>query len=451
MIFPFIIQRRERMFTIGDAYQYDALARNIIENHKFYNSEQISYSEPVYKTLIKGKGMPFDVFRTPVYPLFLAGIYSIFGHKPHLAIIIQIFLSSLACVLVYKMGEVFINKNIGFIGGLLLALDFPTAVYANLLLTETLFLSLFLLSIYLALKFFKEKKRVYLGYSSILLGVSTLCRPVVQYFVILMMLMLLISFRKNIKKGMLNCFLYLLIFLVTLSPWALRNYITYGSFKLSTIQGHNLLFFNAAYLNSYQREGGYNYVKNIREELKMKMDKMCVKKDINSPFEKSKLYQREALKEIFAHPGIYTKLHFIGIIKMFATPTFPLSERIFGLPLDDSAAMAVGKGFLTKSFGKALKDFINFFIQNWKALLYLPPLILYLFFLYLVTGYGLYRILKERKSLFTFSLFLSIIIYNALVVGIVGTARFRIPVMPYIDLIGAYGIYRLINLRKEYV
>ena len=133
---------------------------------------------------------------------------------------------------------------------------------------------------------------------------------------------------------------------------------------------------------------------------------------------------------------------------MFATPTFPLSERIFGIPLDDSAA---GKGFLTKNFGKALKDSINFFIQNWKALLYLPALILYLIFLYLVAVYGLYQVLKERRFLFLYSLFLLVILYNALIIGIVGTARLRIPLMPYIDLIAAYGICRLTNLRREYV
>jgi len=450
-IFPFIIQHQERMFTIGDAYQYDAMARNMIENHKFRDSEQISYDDPIHKILIKGDAKLFDALRPPVYPLFLAGVYFIFGYKPYIAIIIQIFLSSLTCVLVYKIGKLFIDENIGFIAGLLLALDFPTAVYTNLLLAEILFIFLSLLSIYFILRFFKEKKKLYLGYSAVLLGVSALCRPIIQYFIILMLLVFFIISRKDIKKGIINCFIYLSIFLAIIFPWALRNYITYGGFKLSTIQGYNLLFFNAAYLKSYQKAGGYDYVDDIRKELKMKMDKIFMKESVTSPFEKSKLCQKEALKKIFAHPRIYAKLHFIGIMKMFATPTFPLSERIFGIPLDDSAATAAGKGFLTKNFGKALKDSINFFIQNWKALLYLPALILYLIFLYLVAVYGLYQVLKERRFLFLYSLFLLVILYNALIIGIVGTARLRIPLMPYIDLIAAYGICRLTNLRREYV
>jgi len=448
-IFPFIIQHQERMFTISDAYQYDALARNIVENHKFCDSEEISYNDPVYRSLTKGDATPFDTFRTPVYPLFLAGIYYLFGYNPCIAIIIQIFLSVLTCILVYEIGKIFIKESIGFIAGILLALDFPTAVYTNLLLTETLFIFLSLSSLYFILKFLKKRKKLDLGFSALFLGVSTLSRPIVQYFVILIILIIFIVSRKDIKKSIINCFLYFSIFLIIIFPWAFRNYITYGNFKLSTIQGYNLLFYNAAYLKSYQKRGGYDYVKNIREDLKVKMDKICIEKNITSPFEKSKLYQKEAFKEIFAHPGTYARLHLLGIAKMFATPTFPLSERIFGISLSNSAATAIGKGFLTKNFGKALTDFISFFIQNWKALLYLPPLALYLIFLYLIGGYGLYEILKKKKFLFSYSLFLLVILYNALVIGVAGTARLRIPLMPYIDLMAAYGIYRLMNLRKR--
>ena len=438
------------MFTISDAYQYDAMARNIIESHKFCDSEQISYDDSIYEALTKGDATSFDAFRTPAYPLFLAGIYSVFGYKPYLAIIIQIFLSSLTCILVYKMGEVFINKNIGFIGGLLLALDFPTAVYANLLLTETLFAFLFLFTIYFILKFFKEEKRRYLLWSGGFLGISALCRPIIQYFIILMVLVFLVVYRKDIKKGILNYFLYLLIFLAAISPWAFRNYLTYGNFKLSTMQGYNLLFYNAAYLESYQK-GGHDHLQITREEMRAETDRIFADRGVVSPFEKSKLYQKKALKMIFADPGLYAKIHLMGVAKIFAIPTFPLSERIFGVPLDRTVATAVGKSFLTEKFGEALRDFNRFFIQNWKALLYLPPLMLYLLFLYLLAGYGSHQIVKKKDLVFTFFLFLLIVIYHVFIVGPAGVARFRIPLMPYIDLIAGYGLFQIILLRKKKV
>jgi len=447
-IFPFVVKDEQRMFALGDAYEYDAIARNITENQSFYRSEWASYGFPPSKHATIFVKEPFDAFRPPVYPLFLAGVYSLFGHKPYIAIIIQIFLGCLTCALVYKIGEAFIQKEVGFIAGLLLALDFPTAIYTNLLMAETIFIFLFLFTIYFFLKFLKEGKRTYLIYSGIFLGLSTLCRPISQYFIVLMVPLFLVIYRKDIKRGLLSCLLYLLIFLVVIAPWALRNYTTYGSFKLTAMPGWNLLFYNAAYLESY-RQGGYDNLENIRKEMKVETDRTFIDRDIVSPFEKAQLYQEKALKKIFATPGSYAKIHLIGILKIFATPTFPPSESIFGIPLDESATRAIGKGFVTENFAKALGNLVRFFIQNWKALLYLPLLLLYLLFLYSMTGYGLYQIIKKRDSLLIFSLCLLIIVYNVLLGGVAGVARFRIPLMPYINLIAGYGLYQIILLRRK--
>ena len=447
-IFPFVVKDEQRMFALGDAYEYDAIARNITENQSFYRSEWVSYGFPTSEHATIFVKEPFDAFRPPVYPLFLAGVYSLFGHKPYIAIIIQIFLGCLTCALVYKIGEAFIQKEVGFIAGLLLALDFPTAIYTNLLMAETIFILLFLLTLYFFLKFLKEGKRTYLIYSGIFLGLSTLCRPISQYFIVLMIPLFLVIYRKDIKRGLLSCLLYLLVFLAVITPWALRNYTTYGSFKLTAIPGWNLLFYNAAYLESY-RQGGYDNLENIREEMKVETDRTFIDRDIVSPFEKAQLYQEKALEKIFATPGSYAKIHLIGILKIFATPTFPPSERIFGIPLDEPATRAIGKGFVTENFAKALGNLVRFFIQNWKALLYLPPLLLYLLFLYLMAGYGFYQIIKKRDSLLIFSLCLLIIIYNVLLGGVAGVARFRIPLMPYINLIAGYGLYQLILLRRK--
>lgn len=447
-IFPFVANREERMFTLGDAYEYDAIARNITENRTFYRSEWVSYGFPSSKYSAGSVKAPFDAFRPPVYPLFLAGVYSMFGHKPYIAIIIQLLLGSLSCALVYKIGEVFIHRGVGFIAGLLLALDFPTAIYTNLLMAEAVFIFLSLFAIYFILRFFRERKKTYLAYSGVFLGLSTLCKPIIQYFIVVMALVFLVAYRKDIKRGLLSYLVYLLIFLAIITPWAFRNYVTYGSFKLTAMQGWNLLFYNAAYLESY-RKGGYDYLETTREKMRVEIDRVFVNRDIVSPFEKAKFYQEKALEKIFADPGLYAKIHLIGIMKTFATPTFPISERIFGIPLDEPTTRAIGKSFVTENFGKALKNLIGFFIQNWKALLYLPPLLVYLLFLYLLTGYGLCQIIKKRDSTFIFFLLLLVIIYNVLVVGPAGVARLRIPLMPYISLIAGYGLFQIIVLRGK--
>ncbi len=447
-IFPFVAPHKERMFTMLDSYEYDGMAMSLVENGRFYQSEPAFYFPSQYRVPVFEIRTPTDAFRAPVYPLFLAGIYSVFGHKPNVAIIFQLILSSLTCILVYYIGEVFIRRGVGFIAGLLLALDFPTAIYGNLIMTDMLFTFLFLASIYFILKFFREGKRRHLIYSAILLGVSALCRQVIIYFVFVMVLSFIVVYRRNLMKALLNYCIYILIFLAAISPWTIRNYIVYDNFSFSISQGSNLLFYNAAYLEAYER-GGYEHLDAVRKEMQEETDKMFTEKGISAPFEKAKIYQELAVERILSAPALYTKIHLIGALKIFATPTFLLPERIFGASLDESIAMAKGKSLLTESFFKAAGDLGRYFIQNWKLLLYLPFLLLYLLFIYFLAGYGLCKTRKEKNLAAVFFLFLLIIVYNALIVGQHGAARFRIPLMPYIDLIAAYGLFQLILLGKR--
>jgi len=447
-VFPFVAPHKERMFTMLDSYEYDGMAMSLVENHRFYQSEPASYFPPQYRIPLFEVRTPTDAFRAPVYPLFLAGIYSLFGHKPNVAIIFQLILSSLTCILVYYIGEVFIRRGVGFIAGLLLALDFPTAIYGNLIMTDMLFTFLFLASIYFILKFFREGKRKQLIYSAILLGASALCRQVIIYFAFVMALSFIVVYRRNFIKALLNYSIYILIFLAAVSPWAIRNYIVYDNLSFSIALGGNLLFYNAAYLEAYKR-GGYEHLDAIRKEMQEETNEIFTERDITSPFEKAKIYQELAVERILAAPALYTKIHLIGALKIFATPTFLLPERIFGASLDESIAMAKGKSLLTESFFEACGDLGRYFIQNWKLLLYLPFLLLYLLFIYFLAGYGLCKTSKEKNLAAIFFLFLLIIVYNALVVGQHGAARFRIPLMPYIDLIAAYGLFQLILLRKK--
>ena len=143
-------------------------------------------------------------------------------------------------------------------------------------------------------------------------------------------------------KALLNYCIYILIFLAAISPWTIRNYIVYDNFSFSISQGSNLLFYNAAYLEAYKR-GGYEHLDAIRKEMQEETDRIFVERGISSPFEKAKIYQELAVEKILAAPGLYAKIHLIGALKIFATPTFLLPERIFGAPLDESIAMAKGK------------------------------------------------------------------------------------------------------------
>ena len=81
-----VIQQRGSS-TYHDAYDYDRLAKNLLE-HKIY-----------------GYGQRSSSYRAPGYPWFLAGIYAVFGPVPLAVRIIQVLLGTRTCLLLFLMAR----------------------------------------------------------------------------------------------------------------------------------------------------------------------------------------------------------------------------------------------------------------------------------------------------------------------------------------------------------
>src|SRR5262252_1514878 len=114
--------------TTDDSLGYEQIARNVLERHVYTN-----YAEPPYTpTLV----------RLPGYPLFLAAIYSVFGHTNNTAVrIVQALLDTGTCLLVAVLAWLWQpderRKTRTAIAALTLAAINPfTTIYAALILTE---------------------------------------------------------------------------------------------------------------------------------------------------------------------------------------------------------------------------------------------------------------------------------------------------------------------------
>jgi 4-amino-4-deoxy-L-arabinose transferase-like glycosyltransferase len=76
-------------FDVGDTAEYDLLARNLVENGVF----SLATSRPYLPTAI----------RPPLYPLFLASTYEVFGESPLPAQLIQLALTLLTPFIIYAV------------------------------------------------------------------------------------------------------------------------------------------------------------------------------------------------------------------------------------------------------------------------------------------------------------------------------------------------------------
>ena len=150
-----------------DNWEYHFLGKNLVEYHTF-SSDSI----PPLK---------LDAIRTPVYPLFIGILYTFFGDSPKMVILVQALLGSATVLIFYRLCQLFLSVRMAFLAAFLLALEPFAILFAGFYMTETLFTFLLCLSFYYLSKYFTSGSLVSCLCSSLILGLTALCRPIIQF------------------------------------------------------------------------------------------------------------------------------------------------------------------------------------------------------------------------------------------------------------------------------
>jgi len=132
----------ERIFPRYDGY-YE-IAENLLHGTGFSRS----ITEPAIP----------DSVRTPLYPLFIAGILALFKSY-YVVFFVQILIGSLIPFLAYRIAlQLRLSEKIAFLSALLLAIEPLTVFLATTLQAETLFTALFLFGISFFLHYIEEQR-----------------------------------------------------------------------------------------------------------------------------------------------------------------------------------------------------------------------------------------------------------------------------------------------------
>ena len=193
--------------------------------------------------LIGGKGYvdatgASTSYRPPLYAGFLALIYGVFGRSYFAVRIIQAIIASLTVCILYLTAEKIFTRGVAIITGILASLYMTFVICAKMLYTETLFMFLLVLIIYLVITT-TRLGMLRFALLGILCGIATLLRSNALFLPFIAVFLLALKMRKAMapKKIAAASTVLLLSFLVIIVPWTVRNYNVHGRFVLISTNG----------------------------------------------------------------------------------------------------------------------------------------------------------------------------------------------------------------------
>ncbi len=442
-IFGFaLVTDAERIISDPDAIGYFRLAENLRHHGVFSRSEQPPFAP--------------DSVLTPVYPFFVAVLLTLAGGKLWIIPVTQGLVNSLSAVLVFKAGEKLFNTRAGFIAGLCFALDPSALVRTFSLLTETLFTFLFLVANFFLIQYASKPAAKSLITSAVLLGVAALCRPVALYFFVPAAAMLFFTNSSSLKIRAKNAAIYVAVFVLTLSPWLVRNKLMFGMAQLTSIQGINLLLMNAAFLKAAQEHIDYATAEQrleaeadslmlargfIAEKIKLQYKGEQYGYQLNDP-RASQVYQELATQKILASPLLYVRVHLMGIAPSFLDTSV---RDLYHFAGKERPMLGLRALLVTGDLSSALKNFWSRVEPSYLAL-YLVNFG-WLFIHYVLVFIAVVRLVKE-KSYTSLVLLVLPLFYLLFMTAPAGSERFRFPAMPYFYLLSASTLAR-ISWRKS--
>jgi 4-amino-4-deoxy-L-arabinose transferase-like glycosyltransferase len=432
-LFIFISSQPIRFYSNSDTYNYEQIALNLLKYGVFSGDAQPPLTPNLY--------------RTPVYPLFLAGIYTVTHNSAHVVILLHILIGSFAsAAMLWLTDSLKLSPRIGWIAGLVVALDPLITLTTYQMITETLFLGLLIPAIAMFALYFKSRNSYWLAGSAILLALVSLTRPISQYLPIALIPLFFIVATENRRSQVVkNLLLFLVINLVITSSWAYRNYSETGVWTLSAISNKNLIYYRA---RAILAEG-----KNISEdeayqELSQYIQTESQSRNLTTA-QQIELMDARAMEVFRQYPVATLKVHLKGLAIVTVNP----GVNLFCIMLDDQSLQlddednVVGCTSQSDGFIAETRDKLG--QMNWFGQLVSLFEIVLMAGLYLGSAIGVWKLFREKQWYLLFLLMMLITYFLLLSAGGESVSRFRIPIIPFLAILAGIGFSKSYLLKEE--
>ena len=223
---------------IWDERDYHALAVNLVEHGEY--------------TFQPG-GTPTSL-RPPLYPAFVAGIYSLFGVENVAAVrFAQIILSLLTVLVAYRLALEATSQRVANWTAALVCFYPSLLIYNNLLLSETLFTLLLTSACWMLVRGLTTSSLGWTVLSGVLLALAALTRSAVWLAPPFVALFLLLTWTGPRSQRWVAAALFIAAFAVTIAPWSIRNSRLQQTFvAIDVMGGRNFMMGNFEHTPLYR-------------------------------------------------------------------------------------------------------------------------------------------------------------------------------------------------------
>jgi predicted membrane-bound mannosyltransferase len=267
----------------------DELALHLVGDESGY--EELAY------TWLQGVFFQSPV-RVPVYPMFIAGVYSALGERSLAKLLyVQAFVGVAAIPLTYLLARRFTRIIPALVAAGIIAVDDSLIDHARYIYAEVVYTPLLLLAL-LALLWALQAPRLWrFAAAGASMALVTLCRPTSALFPLMLPLLLPWSWHLRQKAGV--CIVYGLTMVAVIAPWTYHNWRTFHRFLPLSISAGALWQGSPEFYHLRQRQRNMAdiWANELNPQRNGGYDPHTIEGD--------RYFTQRGLQSIRAEPGVY--------------------------------------------------------------------------------------------------------------------------------------------------
>jgi hypothetical protein len=368
--------------------------------------------------------------RTPGYPVFLSLMPGL-----RTALIVQGLLGSLLCFFIGLFAAAIAGAGAGYCAAGILAVDLPSIVYCNQLMSETFFTALLVGAMLVELEALRNgwnAPKVYglFALGSAMLGLALLVRPIAEYIVPIVILAPMLSSEIAWTRRVSLAALVAAGPIICGAIWMLRNYSVAGVAAISTIGAVDLFYYRALGTVAFASHSGLTEIlmrAHPRPEISL---------------------GAQGIHIILQHPFAFAAMTLWSFFYLCWVPLRAPLAQVFGMAWawrifqpGSVRTEALLHELWTGNFSKLG----TIFTREFSSSIVLPSLVGFQLLTIGFTWVGVFLALKRHASLrspigsFVLFIFAIAMITLLLASGPEAYARYRVPAMPLLALLAGVG------------